>query len=274
MGCGDDAPTPAPAPATDGRYVYWTNKDAATIQRIDLDSADTVIVLSAADGLADPRGIVFDPDGHRVIWSDADKGTINSAGLNGGQVAVEKDQLSLPAGLDLADGTLYWVERNAGSLSRAALATLGDAETLATGIGQPYYVEAGPKQKWVYWTEFKSPTIHRLNLEPLGEPEPLVDGLTRVRGLQLDAAGEYLYWCDRDNPNIQRVPTDLSGQIEVLHVNLGKPHGLLLTSDHLYWTDTETGEVLKATLGSHESETLADGLDGPWGITLVEGTLQ
>ncbi len=267
---------------TFAEYVYWTDKDRATIQ-VRWPFGDAPDVLTPADGLIDPRGIALNVADNWMYWADNGTNKIRRARLDGSEPQDVATDLGFPAdlALDLDAGKIYWADHDLNEIRRANLDG-SSPQAVWTGIVQPYYLALDPAQGKVYWSDFDSPTIHRANMNGSGGVEDLdfLTGLGRVRDLALDPAAGKIYWADRDTSKVQRANLDGSGGIEDLYTaadGLDRPHGLVLDRGHgtIYWTDTGTHKVMRgSTDGS--SAALVRNPDAsssePWGVAL--GILQ
>ena len=263
-------------PASAG-YVYWTDKDTAKIERARYGATEDV--LTAADGLVDPRGIALNVADNWMYWADNGTNKIRRARLDGSEAQDIVTGLSFPAdiALDLDAGKIYWADRDRNEIRRANLDGTGP-QAVRTGIVQPYYLALDPARGKVYWSDFNSPAIHRANMDGTGAVEDLdfLTGLDRVRDLALDPAAEKIYWGDRNTHKVQRANLDGSGGIEDLYTaadGLDRPHGLALDVGHgtMYWADTSTHKVMQgSTDGSSSASALnPDALSGePWGVAL------
>jgi hypothetical protein len=269
----------AQSPSSAG-YLYWTDKDTAKIQRARLGRVGWIEdVLTAADGLVDPRGIALNMADNWMYWADNGTNKIRRARLDGSEPQDVVTGLSFPAdlALDLDAGKVYWADRDRNEIRRANLDGTGP-QTVRAGIVQPYYLALDPAGGQVYWSDFNSPTIHRANMNGTGSVEDLdfLTGLDRVRDLALDPAAGKIYWGDRDTHKVQRANLDGSGGIEDLYTSadgLDRPHGLVLDVGYeaMYWADTSTHKVMQgSTDGSSPASALnPDALSGePWGVAL------
>ena len=262
--------------SSSGRMMYWTDKDTASIQRMNLDTGCVEDILTSADGLVDPRGLAIDGAVEKMYWADNGTNKIHRANLDGSNVADLVNGLLYPAdiALHLSDGKVYWADRDAGKIQCKNLDGAGPVEDVITGIYQPYYLAIDTVNGKIYWSDFNSPVIHRANLDSTGI-ENFITGLDRVRDIALDVADGKIYWGDRGSSKIQRANLDGTGPVEDLFGpadGLDRPHGLLLdaTEDKIYWTDTVTSAVHRGnTDGSGSVEDLVTGLDGPWALAIV-----
>ncbi len=129
--------------------VYWTDLGTrvtapggsitdGAIGYGSLDGSGTAVVTKVS---GDPRGIVVDPIGGKVYWSDfanGGAGAIYSANLDLTGVTPLITGLTGPYGLalDTAGGKIYWSDSSSsGTIRQADLADGGNIKTLVTGIG-------------------------------------------------------------------------------------------------------------------------------------------
>jgi sugar lactone lactonase YvrE len=269
---------PRPARAT---TVYFSDKDAARISRLDPGQPARVL-LASADGLVDPRGVALDLGAGKLYWADNGTRSIRRANLDGS--GAEDVITTGPLGpsdieLDLAHGHLYWADRDKNQIARANLDGSGVTVVRSgAGVVQPYYLALDVGAGDVYWTDFDSGTVHVARLDGAGPVQDIFVGLVRTRDLVIapDSNGGSLYWADRDARKIQRLrlastlpPEDLFTAED----GLVRPHGLALDAagGMLYWTDTDGRMVARGNAdGTGSPEVLAtQGLLGAWGITLA-----
>ncbi|HLB75271.1 MAG TPA: lamin tail domain-containing protein, partial [Sedimentisphaerales bacterium] len=262
--------------SSSGRMLYWTDKDSAKIQRMNLDSGCVEDILTSADGLSNPRGFAIDVAAEKMYWADSAAGAIHRSALDGSGDVQLVTGLSFPSdmALDIDNGKIYVAETGSSSIRRVNLDGSGPIEDVVTGVGQPYYIELDLTNSRIYWSDVQNTVIHRANLDGTGA-EDFITGLNYVRDIVLDLPADKIYWGDRGSSKIQRTNLDRTGGIEDLfgpEDGLGRPHGLLLDAPagKIYWTDTITSAVHRGNAdGSGTVEDLATGLNGPWALAIV-----
>ena len=255
--------------------VYWTDKDNAKIQRANPDCSSVEDILTAVDGLSEPRGLAVDLSSKKIYWADNGTNKILKADLDGSNIEDLITGLSYPAdiALDIAAEKIYWADTDLGKIQRCNLDGTGSIEDIITGLTQPYYLALDSTADKLYWTDFDSSTVHRANLDGTAM-ENVITSLARARDIAIDADNGKMYFCDRDSSKVQRA--DLDGtHIEDLFGpadGLGRPHGLALdiAAGKLIFTDTTTSTVYIGNMdGTGSPAPLAAGLNGPWGIDLI-----
>jgi sugar lactone lactonase YvrE len=89
------------------RKLYWADRDAAKIQREDLDEQGPVEDLfTSADGLMRPHGMVLDPFRRRIYWTDTDRPGVYCGSMDGGDVrTLATEGLDGPWGIGLITAT-------------------------------------------------------------------------------------------------------------------------------------------------------------------------
>ncbi|KAB8346136.1 hypothetical protein FH972_023182 [Carpinus fangiana] len=193
----------------------------------------------------------------KVLVGDAD----------GSNLKTLVDRQSLPDGLDIVDGRVYWTNmgipnRNDGCVMSCAL----DGSDIQTVIPQgdvhtPKQLTISPKQKKLYFSDREGLRVHRANLDG-SEHEILIrngdfsdkdiqsDPTKWCVGITVDEETGYLYWTQKGpskgfQGRLFRAPLasphspDNRSDIELLFEGLPEP--IDLEVDHkggyLYWTD-------------------------------------
>ena len=274
------APEAANPPAM---LLYWTDKDTAKIQRLNMATARIETLLTSADGLREPRGLALDLAHEKMIWTDGIAGTIHQTNLDGtdDQVLVSGQIFPTDLALDAVRGKMYWSETGTSTIHRANMDG-SDIEAVVAGTGQCYYLELDLVNHKIYWSQvgpqISATLIFRANLDG-SEVEHVITGTGHTRDIVLDLIAGKTYWGDRsvDNPGIFRADLD-GAQIEQLYTGaqgLIRPHGLLLdiSSGLIYWSDTRTYAIHRAPMdGSGPIEDVAVNLDAPWRLAFLEIT--
>ena len=201
---------------------------AGSVLRVDLDGSVRTVVEDTGPA---PDGIVHDPTTDRVFWTlmgrptgrdfSAPSGGVRSARTDGSDVTTVLPDGSITTGkqLDLADGHLYWSDREGGRVTRAAV----DGNDVTDLVVRPRDPDTG-----------------------------LVDIHDQCVGIAVDTMSRHLWWTQKgpskgDAGRIFRAGLDLpEGQtpenrtdIETVWSDLPEPIDLWLdpASSTLYWTD-------------------------------------
>jgi hypothetical protein len=129
--------------SSSGRMMYWTDKDSAKIQRMNLESGCVEDILTSEDGLVNPRGLAIDIAAEKMYWADSITGVIHRSNLDGSGDVQLVTGLSLPAdiALDTDNGKIYFAESDLSRIRRVNIDGSGPIEDVVTGLGQPYYIE-------------------------------------------------------------------------------------------------------------------------------------
>ena len=180
--------------------IYWVDQTNRKIQRADLDGSNVVDVLTAADGVNSPTGLLVDSANGKVYWSEYFAGNICRANLDGTNIQTLYSGLDSPAGmaLDTANGLLYWTENplfvGMNRIRRADMDGGGPIENLVTtGTNDPVDLTLDLEAGKIYWTDGISGEIRRANLDGTSGGVFLA-GLTAPQGLELDPGARKLYW--------------------------------------------------------------------------------
>jgi sugar lactone lactonase YvrE len=213
-----------------------------------------------------------------IYWSDAGRGEIRRANLDGTEMTTLVSRLSFPSGpaLDFAGG-MIWADFTGGDLRRANLD--GTGETTLIKLGAPFAPVLDLAGGQMYWTDwgnsnggFGLGSIQRANLDGTGQTT-LVSGLTSPNHVAVDLAGGKMYWGNNIGaPEIQRANLDGSGQ-EILVPNAGDPVSWItldVAHGQMYWSNFGgvNGTIRRANLDGSGQEVLVRNVNSPIGIAL------
>ena len=251
--------------------MYWTDLEAAKIQRSNLDGSGVEDLVTS--GLSVPYGLALDVAGEKMYWTDLEAAKIQRANLDGSGVEdLVTSGLTVPYGLalDLGVGHLYWTDFD--KIQRANLDGSGVQGLITSGLVAPDGLALDLDAGKMYWTDVGTGKIQRANLDG-GEVEDLVtSGLVSPDGLALDLGAGKMYWTDKGTDKIQRANLDGSEVEDLVTAGLLRSEGLALdlVAGKIYWTDVETAKIQRANLdGSGVEDLVASGLSGPKGVALA-----
>ena len=258
--------------------VYWTDRQADTIRRIDGDGRNHQVLVS---GLGEPRGLAVDFENEFLYWADNGTNLIQRSNLDGSNIVTLVDTgLNFPADieLDVAAGKMYWADALTKKIQRANLDG-SNVEDLVTGLGNPYFMELDLDNGHVYWTDYGTDKVQRSDLDGGNVVDLVTTGLVLPRGITLDIEGNQMYWADRGTDQIQRSQLDGS-MIETIHtINPpagvdAAPHGVALDlrNNHVYWLDNGTVKIQRSEPDGSNVVDLVTDADGilakPWDLQL------
>ena len=263
--------------------VYWADQTNNKIQRANLDGSNVEDVLTSADGVNSPTGVLVDAENGKIYWSEFFAGNIRRANLDGTNIENLYSGLSSPAGmaLDTANSKLYWTENPlflGTNRIRCANMNGGGAiqNLVTTGTNDPVDMVLDLNAGKIYWTDGNSGEIRRANLDGTNAVV-FLSGLAKPQGLELDLGARMMYWVsDGIGTNkIQRANMD--GPIvvqDLVTTGLDSPIGieLDLATGRIYWSDWGTRKIQTANLdGSNVQNLVSSGLGMPIGIALGPG---
>ncbi len=177
--------------------VYWTNVDAGTISRADLDGTDVVPAL--IQGASRPADVSVDDDGY-IYWANSGSNTIGRARIDGSAVNQGFIAGTRSAATVWTDETyIYW-----GNGSFSGASSIGRANLDGTGVDQDWITGSGVRSPatvvandaFIYWTNSAgAPTIGRARIDGTGVNGSFVTaGPTGSLPNGLSISGQYLYW--------------------------------------------------------------------------------
>lgn len=198
VGTGQGTQTPKQIQIDEkARYVYWCDREGASLFRASMDRANDVQVMVSRNNTANKDGsdtvrfgqlvgLVLDHTRNKIYFTDRNTGRIHSMGMDipAGKTASNRDDVQtlvnqrtisghnpIDLALDEASGTLYWTDRNNGRVYRGPLNNLGAYETLVTGLDEPIGIDLDVANGHMYFSELGNPvtssggSVIRANLD-------------------------------------------------------------------------------------------------------------
>jgi hypothetical protein len=263
--------------------VYWADQTNNKIQRANLDGSNVEDVLTSADGVNSPTGVLVDAENGKIYWSEFLTGKIRRANLDGTNIENLYSGLSSPAGmaLDTANSKLYWTENPlflGTNRIRCAEMNGGGAiqDLVTTGTNDPVDMALDLKAGKIYWTDGNNGEIRRANLDGTNAVV-FLSGLTKPQGLELDLNARMMYWASDGTITNKIQRANMDGPIvvqDLVTTGLDSPIGieLDLATGKIYWSDWGTRKIQTANLdGSNVQNLVSSGLSLPIGIALGPG---
>ena len=216
-------------------YVYWTDGDAGTIGRANLDGSG--VDRDFITGAGSPRGIAVDED--HVYWADSAAGRIGRADLDGSD--VDPDFItgaSSPTGLAVDGSYVYWANRGSDTIGRASLDGSPVDQGFITGENDPLGLAVN--DRGIYWSDAAG-NVRRANVDGSGAATASSDGA--ALGLAVD--GSRIIWAS-EQPAAAFVG-DLSAGGAIVNLrtqSLAAPRSVALDAQRFYWaTDRAIGRL-------------------------------
>ena len=238
---GSSATTRAGSSATPpASYVYWTNSNAGTIGRANLDG--TSPNPSFITGATYPYGVAV--DGSHVYWPNVGSNTIGRANLDGTSPNESFISGAHAAAAAVDAGHIYWANVSANTIGRANRDGTGvdpSFITVATGVFG-VAVDAGH----VYWTNLNAGTIGRANLNGTSPDESFITGASSPYAVAVDAG--HVYWTNYAASTIGRANLGGTGVDQSFITGADHPYGVAVDGGHVYWTMLYSGTIGRANL--------------------------
>ncbi len=265
-------------------YVYWTNPQANTLGRANLDGTDANAHFISGATL--PRGVAV--DGAHIYWVNAN-GTIGRSNLDG--TGVNQAFVTAPVSghgttIAVGGGHIYWVSdfgagpgTETGAIGRANIDGTGVDPNFITGISNPAGGIAADAAH-VYWTNYEPnypvlilyhgplPTrIGSANADGSDVQEGFISPtLTNEFGVAADIQG--IWWIGLSPKGHGRTPAEASEIVDGVYrtpptggsaTNVVPPGtltacgGLAVGATHVYWADS--GSVGRARFDGTRATT-------------------
>jgi hypothetical protein len=253
--------------------IYWSDNQAGSIQRANLDGTSIETVVADA-GM--PWGLAIDDLNGYVYWAEESPHllpVIERCRLNGSNPEVLISEPWNPGAqfpqfiaLDAAGGKIYYTSGNTRSIERANLDGTNPQRILIADLNGPVGITLDLRNRYIYWTHICSThsRICRSNLDGSGTVELLYQqGF--FYDIELDLDKGHMYWADQ-HPNYMAIRrANLDGSNPVSIVTGIMPSGLALDLVHgkVYWSTRGTPLIQRANLDGTGVETLISSANVP-----------
>ena len=255
--------------AVDAGHIYWANFGTDTIGRANLDGtgANQSFITGASSPWASRSTAATSTGPTESARHDRPR----QPRRHRRRTRASSRGASIPLGVAVDGGHVYWANCTTGTIGRANLDGTGVNQSFITGAATAdgVAVDAGH----VYWTNFDSHgTIGRANLDGTGADQSFISGAGGPSGVAVDAA--HVYWANLSTDTIGRANLDGTGVNQSFITGASSPRGVAVDGGHVYWANT-TGTIGRANLdGSGANQSFISGADTPTAVAVeVTGTL-
>ncbi len=268
---------PYATPSLSVPQLLWSDAHTGKIQMAKLDGSDVRDLVTPADGLVHPAGIVLDVSARKMYWIDWGSDKIQRANLDGSGIEdLVTTGLDTPdtLALDLQAGKMYWTDAGTDKIQRANLDGSDVEDRVTSGLMRPDGLALDPSAGKMYWTDHETSKIQRGNLDG-SAVEYLVtsaQGLIKPDTLGLDVSAGKMYWTDHGTDKIQRANLDGSEVEDLVISGLVIPDYITLdvSAGKMYWTDHGTDKIQRSNLdGSSVEDVVTAGLLQPSGVAIM-----
>ena len=191
-------------------------------------------------GLTNPKGLVFDGNGHLYV-ADPGKNAVIVFTVPDGGGSTFASNLNSPTGVALdANGVLYVSEAGSGDITR--FAQDGTKTTFAANTGASAGL-AFDSNGNLFASDFSGGKINKFT--PNGTKTVFASGLSFPAGLAVDAAGN-VFEADSGSGNIFKFAPD--GTKTTFVSGIGRPYGIAFDANgNLIVADNENGATLRCS---------------------------
>jgi sugar lactone lactonase YvrE len=257
--------------------LYWSEPGSNTIKSSNLDGSNPQVLLTAAQGVSDPRGIAIDTMGGRIYWVEEQR--IKCASLDGNNVQTIIPSLASGWGIDIdiAGRKIYYVDSGIGMISRANLDGSAPERLLPFAsqqnpIGIDLDVAAG-KMYWVHGViGLGTGGVRRANLDG-SQIENVVTAQQRPLDIAVEPGSGKLYFTDQDLDAVRSANLNGSSLV-TLASNLVQPNGIDVFDGWIYWADVSGRSISRMRTDGSERQELFSDIAFPRGIAVLVPELQ
>uniref|UniRef100_A0A4W4GAH4 EGF-like domain-containing protein n=1 Tax=Electrophorus electricus TaxID=8005 RepID=A0A4W4GAH4_ELEEL len=281
-----------------GEYIYWTDWQRRSIERVHKRTADREafgewpIILGISHVWKDhlclykPQGVAcacpigleligdmstcIVPEAFLLFSRHTDIRRI-SLETNNNNVAIPLTGVKEASALDfdVTDNRIYWTDITLKTISRAFMNGSALEHVVEFGLDYPEGMAVDWLGKNLYWADTGTNRIEVAKLDGQHRQVLVWKDLDSPRALALDPAEGFMYWTEwGGRPKIDRAAMDGTGRITLVP-NVGRANGLTIdyAERRLYWTDLDTTLIESSNMLGLEREVIADDLPHPFGLT-------
>ena len=241
-------PTTAKWTAVDAGHVYWSNTEAGTIGRAEIDGSNPE--PSFITGLENPEGLTVD-SGH-IYWAEArdreeGHGTIGRATLAGG--SIEKEFITGagdPHDVAVSSEYVYWTNGASTDIGRATITGASPEQSFLarTGGEHPWGIAVNATN--LYWIDQEGNAyVIKVNIGGGGESYEFA--APEARDIAIDS--NHIYWSDVKDGKIGREGLNFeSSNPEFIGVE--GVFGVATDAGHIYWSANPSPKPPPASPGN------------------------
>jgi low density lipoprotein receptor-related protein 5/6 len=228
-------------------FLLYTKNNKIGMIGIENENNEMAIPVT---GINHASSIDYDINTMRVYWSDSASRVIMRAFINGSDPQKVVDLgLASPEGIaiDWLALNIYWTDPYAHRIEVARLMGSSRSTLLWEGeVYDPHSIVLDPPNGYMYWSEWgTSKSIKKAAMDG-SKVRKLVSTKGYASDLTLDYDRRRLYWIEINSAVISSSDLDGNDGKVIIKENIYKPVGLTLYKDFIYWSDNNTGEIVRA----------------------------
>nr|XP_028584444.1 low-density lipoprotein receptor-related protein 6 isoform X3 [Podarcis muralis] len=257
-----------------GDYVYWTDWQRRSIERVHKETAEREIII---DQLPDLMGLKA-ANVHQIL------GTNPCAESNGGcsHLCLYRPQglrCACPIGLELISDMKTCIVPEAfllfsrrADIRRISLETNNNNVAIPlTGVKEASALDFDVTDNRIYWTDISLKTISRAFMNGSALEHVVEFGLDYPEGMAVDWLGKNLYWADTGTNRIEVSKLDGQHRQVLVWKDLDSPRALALdpAEGFMYWTEWGgKPKIDRAAMDGSERTTLVPNVGRANGLTI------
>uniref|UniRef100_A0A8C5SH66 EGF-like domain-containing protein n=1 Tax=Laticauda laticaudata TaxID=8630 RepID=A0A8C5SH66_LATLA len=257
-----------------GEYIYWTDWQRRSIERVHKRTAEREIII---DQLPDLMGLKA-TNVHKTM------GTNPCAESNGGcsHLCLYRPQglrCACPIGLELLSDMKTCIVPEAfllfsrrADIRRISLETNNNNVAIPlTGVKEASALDFDVTDNRIYWTDISLKTISRAFMNGSALEHVVEFGLDYPEGMAVDWLGKNLYWADTGTNRIEVSKLDGQHRQVLVWKDLDSPRALALdpAEGFMYWTEWGgKPKIDRAAMDGSERSTLVPNVGRANGLTI------
>ncbi|XP_055353904.1 nidogen-2-like [Paramacrobiotus metropolitanus] len=202
------------------RFIYWSDLEGPTINRVRFDGTDRKVVLDR-DSVYSGDGLAIDPISRTLFWTDATHGHIACARLNDTEMQAKiliADNLSSPGSIAVhpSKGLIFWADWDSSQSSapKIEVARMDGSERrtiVSSNLMLPHALTVDLDTDEICWADAGTHNVECASLD--GSNRSIVVAAdSSISPFRMTVYRGVLYWTDWARDNILSVHKDGAGE--------------------------------------------------------------
>ncbi|GLH07806.1 LOW QUALITY PROTEIN: Putative vitellogenin receptor, partial [Gryllus bimaculatus] len=245
------------------KFLIFGKGKPAMIKGLPMTPGEKEQVIVPITNVIRPVALDYDVQSSYIYYSDSQRFVIGRQHIDGteDEIVIKDVQNCHGLAVDWAGRNLYWTDSG---LSTINVVRLDDFKRRKVLVQEPYMdprsIVVDPQDGLMYWADWpiaadRTAKIMRAWMDGTNQVIFVSHPMKLPSGLTIDSANKKLYWCDVTTTGIWSMTLDK--RVVVSDDALKHPLGLAVHDGALFWTDTDTGEVMRYDVANRTLSTLS-----------------
>lgn len=205
-----------------------------------------------------------------LYWLESSNGRLVRANLLDGSRKILSEEMVFPLQMAITERYVYWSDGRAPEPDENFIGRCNldgtDAVRLIPNLSWPRGIAVTDTH--IYWTDFSDSTLSRASLEdPANTARVILRDLRGPSGLACHNGS--LFWCERSGSRMRRYSLHNRTVEDVLSEGVENPRDIEVTDDWIYWTELDSGTVMRVDHRGEDPRVAMSGVQGARGLAVI-----